>query len=82
VFQLMDYYSASGMCLLFVCFFQTIAISWIFGTKKFTEAIYEMMGIRLSRFWSICWAGCAPGIMAVSFINSNLRFVCIIHVHH
>lgn len=71
IFQLMDFYSASGMSLLFVCFFQTIAISWIFGASNFTAAIHEMMGIRLNRFWSVCWVFCAPGIMAVRYYYSH-----------
>jgi solute carrier family 6 GABA transporter-like protein 1 len=35
LFQLMDFYSASGMALLWVCFFQTIAIGWFFGTERY-----------------------------------------------
>ena len=31
LFQLMDFYSCSGMALLWVCFFQTVAIGWFFG---------------------------------------------------
>ena len=29
----MDFYSASGITILWCCFFQTIAIGWIFGTQ-------------------------------------------------
>lgn len=68
VFQLMDYYSASGMSLLWVCFFQTVAISWLFGTDKLNDCIEQMMGFRPSVAWTICWKYFAPIIMAVSTI--------------
>lgn len=74
IFQLMDTYSASGISILWVCFFQTIAISWIFGTKQFTNCIYKMMGIELSKFWSFCWLIFAPVIMIVSIFHSGLFF--------
>lgn len=75
IFQLMDFYSASGMSILWVCFFQTIAISWIFGAKKFCDCVHQMMGIRLNKFWYICWVLLAPVIMLVS-IMSHLYLIC------
>ncbi|XP_076290224.1 sodium- and chloride-dependent GABA transporter 1 [Lasioglossum baleicum] len=68
IFQLMDFYSASGMSILWVCFFQTIAISWIFGAKRFCDCIHQMMGIRMNKFWYICWVVLAPVIMAFIFV--------------
>ena len=42
--QLMDFYSASGMSLLWCVFFQTAAVMYCFGGNKFYDCI-EQVGI-------------------------------------
>ncbi|XP_066261098.1 sodium- and chloride-dependent GABA transporter 1-like isoform X2 [Euwallacea similis] len=74
VFQLMDYYSASGMSLLWVCFFQTMAISWTFGVEKLCDCIEQMMGHRPSWFWRFCWKYCAPTVIAVIFVEQCMEY--------
>ncbi|XP_075218213.1 sodium- and chloride-dependent GABA transporter 2-like [Lycorma delicatula] len=75
IFQLMDYYSASGMCLLWVCFFQTIAISWIFGANKFINCVNEMMGVKPNKFWYFCWVVFAPATMVAIFAFYIIQYV-------
>lgn len=66
IFQLMDYYAASGMSMLFLVFFQTISISWIFGGKRFCDCVQQMIGFRPSYFYYICWVYLAPVVMLVN----------------
>lgn len=68
----MDYYSASGMSMLFLVFFQTISINWIFGGHKFCEAVEQMLGKKPSRFLYICWVFLAPAVMLVNSRYSSL----------
>merc|ERR1719402_2006937 len=67
LFQIMDFYSASGMSLLWICFFETVAISWFYGATKFSNNIETMMGYKPNVFWRLCWVVFAPGLMAGVF---------------
>nr|XP_023015829.1 sodium- and chloride-dependent GABA transporter 1-like [Leptinotarsa decemlineata] len=74
IFQLMDAYSASGMSLLWVCFFQTIAISWIFGIDKLSDCIDQMMGMKPNKFLILCWKYLAPISIGVIFISQCFEY--------
>lgn len=65
LFQIADYYSASGMSMLFLVFFQTISINWIFGGKKFGICIEQMLGKKPSYFLYMSWVFLAPAVMLV-----------------
>jgi len=67
IFQLMDFYSASGMPLLWICFWETVALSWVFGADRFREAIKEMTGHRVPWLFYLCWKYLAPLVMAGVF---------------
>jgi len=77
VFQLMDFYAASGMSLLFCVFFQTIAICWVFGAKRLYGCIEEMIGYRVSYYWYICWVALAPAFMLFIFIFYFVKYTPI-----
>jgi len=71
IFQLMDFYAASGMSLLWCTFFQTVAICWLFGGKKMYDCIEQMVGFRINWYWYICWMAIGPAFMIT---NSNFIF--------
>ncbi|KPM05445.1 sodium- and chloride-dependent GABA transporter 1-like protein [Sarcoptes scabiei] len=67
VFQLFDYYGASGMCLLWYCFFEAIVIGWIYKSEHLFDNIEHMIGFRISKFFHYCWKYITPGVIGGTF---------------
>lgn len=74
VFQLFDFYGASGISLLYYCFWQSIVIGWIYTADRFYDNIEEMIHLRISPWFRWCWRYLTPALTL-----STLTFYVVTH---
>ena len=67
VFELFNLYACSGICLLFVTFFQSMAIGWIYGSDRYFDNVKTMIGYRPSIYFKYCYQYFTPLLTMVSF---------------
>jgi len=73
VFQLADTFGASGLCLLWVAFFECAIVAWVYGREKFYNDLYYMFGHKMDvRQWpwpifGYMWQYVTPIICAATF---------------
>uniref|UniRef100_A0A8D3CC58 Transporter n=1 Tax=Scophthalmus maximus TaxID=52904 RepID=A0A8D3CC58_SCOMX len=85
VFQLFDFYAASGVCLLWVAFFECIAVAWVYGVDNFYDALEDMIGYRPNAWMKWSWTIITPLLCAVraeeqrltssSYFKTSSRFL-------
>ncbi|XP_022240049.1 sodium- and chloride-dependent GABA transporter 1-like isoform X2 [Limulus polyphemus] len=63
LFQLMDDFSASGVTLLTVVFFEIVGFAWIYGSKQICCNIKHMIGFQPNPFFVFCWVIAAPVVI-------------------
>ncbi|XP_051520709.1 sodium- and chloride-dependent GABA transporter 1-like isoform X2 [Myxocyprinus asiaticus] len=54
VFQLMDHYTAV-VSLMFLAFFEVLAVTLIFGEKRLSLMVENMLGKKPNLFFRVCW---------------------------
>ncbi|XP_075262902.1 creatine transporter-like [Convolutriloba macropyga] len=75
-FQILDFYSASGFVVLFLCFYQAITIAYLYGGRRFMDDIEAMMSIRrgLKFYLLFCWYFATPFICVFIFVIYWFKF--------
>ncbi|XP_055004203.1 sodium- and chloride-dependent GABA transporter ine [Boleophthalmus pectinirostris] len=69
VFQLMDHYTAI-VSIMFLAFFEIIAICWCYGVNRLSDNLEEMTGSRANIFFRLCWLIIDPVLI-------SLRLSCV-----
>ncbi|XP_061603794.1 sodium- and chloride-dependent creatine transporter 1-like isoform X3 [Phyllopteryx taeniolatus] len=74
VFQLFDYYSASGITLLWQAFWECVVIAWVYGADRFMEDVARMIGYQPLTYMKWCWSYITPLVCVVSAIKGSLSY--------
>uniref|UniRef100_A0AAR2J8M0 Transporter n=1 Tax=Pygocentrus nattereri TaxID=42514 RepID=A0AAR2J8M0_PYGNA len=91
VFQLMDHYTAV-VSLMFLAFFEVLAVTLIFGVKRICVMVENMLGKRPNLYFRVCWQFLSPILVVVRKVslfflitsyNSCLFFLkCTSKIYH
>uniref|UniRef100_F6XQ30 Transporter n=1 Tax=Ciona intestinalis TaxID=7719 RepID=F6XQ30_CIOIN len=79
VFQLFDYYAASGVCLLWVAFFEAGAVAWFYGGERMWVNITRMVGYRPLPIMKYIWIFGTPLLTTCTFIYAMVKFEPLVY---
>ncbi|KAM9786121.1 sodium- and chloride-dependent creatine transporter 1 [Neosynchiropus ocellatus] len=68
VFQLFDYYSASGITLLWQAFWECVVIAWVYGADRFMDDVARMIGYQPCSYMKWCWSYITPFVCVAVFL--------------
>ncbi|MBN3304276.1 INE protein, partial [Amia calva] len=73
VFQLMDHYTAV-VSLMFLAFFEVVAVCWIFGVGRISKMVTKMLGKPPNIFFRVCWMVFSPTLVMCILISSIVHY--------
>lgn len=63
----MDHYTAH-ISIMYLAFFELMAIAWIYGVHKLSDNIKAMTGKEPSWYMKICWSVAAPAMICAIWV--------------
>uniref|UniRef100_A0A665SX45 Transporter n=1 Tax=Echeneis naucrates TaxID=173247 RepID=A0A665SX45_ECHNA len=78
VFQLFDYYSASGITLLWQAFWECVVIAWVYGADRFMDDVARMIGYQPLPCMKWCWSYITPLCACVQMYMFELMHLLLI----
>ncbi|XP_042277230.1 sodium- and chloride-dependent GABA transporter ine isoform X2 [Thunnus albacares] len=73
VFQLMDHYTAV-VSLVFLAFFEVVAVCWIFGVPRISFMIERMQGKSANIYFRVCWLLLCPMLVLCILTSSIIQY--------
>uniref|UniRef100_A0A3P8U9M3 Transporter n=1 Tax=Amphiprion percula TaxID=161767 RepID=A0A3P8U9M3_AMPPE len=73
VFQLMDHYTAV-VSLVFLAFFEVVAVCWIFGVSRVSLMVKRMLGKNPNIYFRACWLLLCPMLVLCILISSVVQY--------
>ncbi|EEB11191.1 tryptophan transporter, putative, partial [Pediculus humanus corporis] len=80
-FNLLDRYAA-GYSMLFAVLFESIAVAWIYGNKRFCDDIKDMIGFVPGMYWQICWKFAAPVFLLFIIVYGLVGYEPLSYEHY
>ncbi|CAL4086152.1 unnamed protein product, partial [Meganyctiphanes norvegica] len=72
-FQLIDYYAAA-VSLMYLAFFEVIAVVWVYGANRLAHNVKEMTGRMPSAYFRYCWYFIAPILIMAIWLFSMIDY--------
>ncbi|XP_074641090.1 sodium- and chloride-dependent GABA transporter ine-like [Tubulanus polymorphus] len=72
-FQLIDYFAA-GISLMYLAFFEVVAITWVYGANKLARNVKEMTGREPQLFFKVCWYFFSPALILAIWIFGWVQY--------
>ncbi|XP_016389719.1 sodium-dependent dopamine transporter-like [Sinocyclocheilus rhinocerous] len=60
--------------IMFLAFFEVVAVCWLYGVKRLSSNLLEMTGKRPSIFFRVCWWVICPVLITVILVFSVIQF--------
>ncbi|XP_058568733.1 sodium- and chloride-dependent creatine transporter 1-like [Neofelis nebulosa] len=79
VFQLFDYYSASGTTLLWQAFWECVVVAWVYGADRFMDDVACMIGYRPCPWMKWCWSFFTPLVCMGIFIFNVVYYKPLVY---
>jgi len=69
---------------VFCCafFFETVVVSWVYGLRRFSGDVNQMMGFEPGFYWRFCWAVVGPLFLAFNLVYGIIGYRPLVYLDY